>query len=678
MPFSSVKLVPGVNVQMTPTLAQTNYVAMNLGRFQDGLFQKLGGWERYYALPVSGIVRDLHAWADFNEIGHLALGSTTQLGVITSDVLADITPQTMTTSGATISTTSASATVGISDASIANVTSYDSIFFETPVAIGGLILSGAYPIVNVTGTTTYQITAQTTATSTASASANIVPSFQTASGTPQVTVTLANHGLSAGDRVAFEIPTVLTGSGVTILRGAYTALTIPSSSTFTISAPNQASAAVVVAMNSNQVSLRYAIAQGPPAAGVGYGLGTYGTGAYGLGVVPSAQQGAAIVSEGWQLDNWGSTLIACQRDGGLYEWSPTGGFATAKTILNSPTFSRGAFVSGQAPILIAYGASQDLDIGEDQDSLLIRNSDFENYEVWTESTTNQARRARLPTGSRIVGGIAGPKFDHIWTDVDFWTMSYAGFPLGYDLQPTGTACGLIGQHAVVRFRDAIYWMGQSNFFVYTGGGVQIIPCSVWDAVFQNINMDQAEKIRCGSNTPFNEIWWWYPSAGQTENDKYVKYNATENTWDFGDMPRTAWIDQSVLGNPIATISSGLVYQHEQGYDADGAPMAPYFDTGYAEIAAGEQFLFLDQWLPDMRWGTYPGNTGAQLTVTFNVVNFPGETPRVYGPYNFNKSTQYVMTRMRGRQISMRVQSSDAGSFWRLGLVRFRWSTDGRR
>ena len=677
MAFATVKLVPGVDVERTPTLAEAAYVDTNLVRFREGLVQKLGGWEKYYELPVSGIPRDLHAWQDQNETGYLASGTTTQLGVVSGGTLNDITPQQETSDFTPdFTTTSSSTTVEIDDPNISTVTTFDSVFFYTPVSVGGLVLSGAFPISLVTGTTTYQIEAASAATSSVS-NGGAVPVFDTTSGSAIVSVTLADHDLSVGGTFVAQLPT--TVGGITIF-GSYQVIAAPSSSTFTISATQQASSTASASMNSGDAQIVYNIALGPSAAGVGYGIGTYGTGSYGLGILSSVQTGDPVTSNSWTLDNWGATLVACQQDGGIYIWSPTDGFTTAQLVETAPAFCRGAFVSGQAPILIAYGASEAKDIGVDQDALLIRNSDFEDYDVWTETLQNQARRYRLPTGSRIVGGLAGPKFDHLWTDTDFWTMSYDGFPLVFTYLPTGAACGLIGQHGATRFRDAIYWMGQSNFFVYAGGGVQVLPCSVWDAVFQDLDIDNAEKVRCGSNTPFNEIWWFYPSlsGGTGENDKYVKFNITEGSWDLGSLGRTAWIDQSVLGNPIASTQGGLIYQHEEGYNDDGNPMMPSFTTGYFYIAEGEVFPFVDQMLPDFKWGTYAGDQDAQLQVTLNVVDYPGQTPQTFGPFTYSQATEYIQLRLRGRQVSMTFSSSDTGSFWRLGRVRFRYSGDGRR
>lgn len=62
MPFAPVELTPGVNVERTPTLNEAGYSQSNLIRWKDKLAQKIGGWVSYYANPVAGIPRCLHAW----------------------------------------------------------------------------------------------------------------------------------------------------------------------------------------------------------------------------------------------------------------------------------------------------------------------------------------------------------------------------------------------------------------------------------------------------------------------------------------------------------------------------------------------------------------------------------------------------------------------------------------
>src|SRR5262249_52407988 len=162
-----------------------------------------------------------------------------------------------------------------------------------------------------------------------------------------------------------------------------------------------------------------------------------------------------------------------------------------------------------------------------------------------------------------------------------------------------------GPHAAGIFSGNIYWCGITNFFMLGGNGVQALPCSVWDFMFQNLSTANQSKIRCAVNSNFNEVAWFFPSAtGSGEKDSYVKLNVSENEWDYGTLSRTAWIDVTIFGNPIGTDTGGAIYQHEQGSDADTTPMNAAFETGWWAISDGEEFAFVDFVLPDMQWGFF--------------------------------------------------------------------------
>src|ERR1700685_1503120 len=122
------------------------------------LVQKLGGWSKFYPSPIiTNIVRALWAWQDLNLNEHLAFGTDeglsteSQLAVITGGVLEDITPWLQPTplfapELAAISTIAGSATVVITDFETAAypITSVNSVYIATQIAVGGLILFGSY------------------------------------------------------------------------------------------------------------------------------------------------------------------------------------------------------------------------------------------------------------------------------------------------------------------------------------------------------------------------------------------------------------------------------------------------------------------------------------------------------------------------------------------------------
>lgn len=753
MPFQTIRLRPGVNVEATPTLNEAGYSESNLIRWRDGLAEKIGGWSKFYAFVISGFTRALHAWQDLSDNDRLAVGNTTSLSVITNGTLVDITPQQLTSNlDPDFETTATSTTVVVNDPNIADVTIYDSIEFKTPVAIGGIVLSGVYPITLVLGATSYQIEAATAAATTRAnlAITNItqanpgvvtytgadniangdlvyiygvtgmtqvnnllftvanldtgantfelsgvnttgytaysadgqvsfgsVPMFTTASGSASVTVTLQDHGLAANDTINFPIST--TVGGVTI-DDSYTVFSVTDVDNFVITAETQATSTASAFMNTGDARLLYTITLGPSSGGSGYGIGTYGTGGYGTGSTPGQQIGTPITATDWSLDNWGEILLANPEGGGIYWWKQQTGFQQAKLVTEGPAFNNGIFVAMPAQILVAWGSTFSETIGIQQDPLLIRWSDQEDFFNWTVTATTQAGSFTVPTGSRIVGGMQTRNLACIWTDLDLWGMDYVGPPLVFGFNKIASNCGLIGKHAAAQLADKVYWMGRSNFFALAGGGVGPLPCSVWDRVFQDLDTANQTKCVAGSNTPFSEVLFFYPSVsgGTGEPDKYVKLNTIEGAWDYGTLGRTAWIDESVLGTPIAASPQGFIFSQESGEDADGQPIMASFTTGYWVIAEGEEFAFVDWVLPDFKYGKVTNPTGANIQVTFYVTDFPGQTPRTYGPYNVTSTTEVINTRFRGRQMAMKVSTSDVGSFWRLGAIRFRYATNGRR
>lgn len=674
MPEASLRLRPGVNVEFTPTLNESGISACNYIRFKAGLPEKLGGWTKFYPFTVSGVPKALHAWSDLNAVPHLAVAATLQLSVITNGTQQDITPQTLISDTAVaISTTLASTTVGISDPNIANVTVLDSVFFNTPVSVGGIILQGIYPITLITGTSSYEITAADAATSTVVAG-GAVPDFTTVSGSAVVLVDFDDHGLSVGSRFTFPIPTVV--GGVTV-SGTYVVASVPTANSFTIAANTQATSSTTDSMNGGLAQYVYYITIGPQALGVGYGLGGYGEGGYGTGIVPSSQTGTPITATDWTLDNWGEIVLACPRGGGIYYWSPNAGLVNADLADNAPIFNNGIFVAMPEQILVAWGS---IASGIQQDPLTVRWSDSLDFTIWAVTSQTQAGSFRIPTGSEIIGGMQATQQALIWTDLDVYSMTYLGPPLVFGFNKISSGCGLIGPHAMAEMRGVVYWMSSGNFFKMGGAGVQQVDCSVWDKVFQNLDTANQRKCVAAPNSAFDEMWFFYPSlsGGTGEIDSYVKINTESGAWDYGSMPRTAWIDQSVLGEPIAATPTGIIYQHETSPDADGQPLNAWFETGWFVIAEGQQFPFVDWLFPDMKFGYSDGAQTATILMTIYAADYPNGTIRPYGPFTMTQATSFINLRLRGRQIKIRIESNDIGSFWRLGLPRYRVQQMGRR
>lgn len=686
MPWGTVKLRPGVVTQWTPVLNETGVSQSNLIRYHDGLVQKLGGWEKYYSGTISSTIREIHGWAallgtEFLGVGATGtstLGSSASAGalsVITSGSLSDITPQTYTTNPApNFSISSGSNVVTVIDAG-SSTSVFDTVFFNTQLAIGNMLLAGAYHINTVGGSSTYTIRSSVVA-STTIVSSGILPVFNTTANSAVVTVTLPNNNYSATPNLYQNFIAPSSVGGNITIEGPYQINTVIDSTQFTIIAPTEATSTSTTTMNSGNAQLVYYEGIGPPAAGFGYGVGGYGLGGYGIGTSSGGGTGGGtpITATDWTMDNWGSILLACPTDGPIYAWAGDGGFTTATVVPTAPFFNGGLYISQPQQILVAWRSCQTTGV---QDPMKLRWSDAGDYTVWDVTSQTAAGSFTIPVGSRIIGGIQAGLRGIIWTDTDVWLQQYVGLPVVFNHTRVGTGCGLIGPHAAGVANDRVYWCGNNNIFVLDNKGVDTVPCSVWDFLFQNLNETYKERIRCAVNSMFNEISWYFPSSASTgENDSYIKLNLKEGSWDYGSLQRTAWNNVSALGNPIGTTTT-QIYQHEITNDNDGTPISPSFETGYFTIAEGERLSFVDYVVPDMKFGTY-GSSGASCEMTIRAVDYPGEEPRTYGPVIFTSTTQYLNPRLRGRFMSLSVTSNDLGSFWRIGGIKYRYAPAGRR
>lgn len=707
MAHQTLKLIPGVDVIKTPTLNEAALSSTNLIRFMPdrnnlGLPQKMGGWVTYYNSAFSSPIRALKGWADLNAINHLAVGTTTQLDVLTNGNLANITPQiSVTNTAPNFSTSTGSNVVTIVDTNI-TPSILDYVNFVTPVSVGGLVLTGAYQIYTA-ASSTYTIQTASNATSNVT-SGGASFTFSTTSGSSIVTASLADNTYNQGDEVYIGVST--TVGGVTIF-GLYTIIDTPatneslSAGQFTFSTQNSAtSTAGPTSINGGNIQSDFYVAIGPQPTGTGYGVGGYGTGGFGVGTTQPSVPGTPITASDWSLDNFGQNLVSCPVGGAVYSWTPNGQLQNAQIVgQQTPLVNDGIFVAMPERQVVAWGSSFTLQ----QDPLLIRWSDAGDSTTWIGTATNQAGSYRIPSGSKIVTCVQGPQQGFIWTDIDLWAMQYIGPPLVYGFNKIGSNCGAISRKCVGQLNNSIFWMSQKQFFMNIGSGPQPLPCPIWDVIYQNLNQGSngngipyTQNIRCAVNSQFNEIMWFYPSVNSSngENDSYVKFNVVLQQWDFGSLGRSAWIDQSVLGPPIGAGTDNYLYQHEVGNDAASGTqtvaMNSFVQTGFFNIAEGDQIMFVDQIRPDMKWGTYSGNPNATVYMTIYWTNYAGDPLQSTGSYAgypsglvssatfpMTQQTEYISCRIRARLIAIKIYSQDVGTFWRLGGIRYRAAPDGK-
>jgi hypothetical protein len=620
MPFTKLQFRPGINREVTNYTNEGGWRFCDKIRFRDGFPESIGGWEKVSNSQFLGTCRMLHSWTELSGTSYIALGTNLKSYVMRGSEFYDITPIRATTAAGdvTFSATSGSTTLTVSDTSHGALLN-DFVTFTDAVSLGGNItadvLNAEHQITNVVDADSYTIEVSVAAT--------------------------------ASD----------TGSGGSNTIGAYQ---------------------INTGLDTSVV-------------GSGWGADPWGSGGWG-DPASAAIPGATLRLYG--MDNYGEDLYFNVRNGGIYYWDESVGLSARAVAISdlsgsskAPTIARQVMTSDRDRHAIAFGCDDEFSIGT-QDPLLIRFSDQENILDWETLSTNTAGSLRISSGSEIVAAVKTRQQILVFTDISLHTMQYIGPPFTFGLTEISTAITLAGPNAAVAVGDAVYWMGEGAFYVYQGT-VQKLPCAIRGFLFDNMNISQAQKIYAGHNSEFSEVWWFYASTNSTTNDRYVVYNYAENVWYYGTLGRTAWEQRGVFGYSIAAGTDGYMYYHELGIN-DGSTNPPsainaYIESSPMDMGDGDNYMFASRILPDITFRRSDDNPS--VTFTVKATDYPGdgyiddeesETVTRTQTSPVQKFTRQLFIRLRGRSMSLRVESDQYNTQWRLGSPRIEIRSDGRK
>ena len=516
------------------------------------------------------------------------------------------------------------------------------------------------------------------------------PFTATATGTSILIVTQNSHGLSTGDYVYFSsIASNPCGIAKAIMQKAFP-ITNTGTNTYTITLNGTSTATTTSTAASGGSVTVYTPA--PP------------TRAWNT----AATIGVAQQLRLWTNDNYGQNLFIAPRGGPIYYWLAASGTGTRAQSLQTlstnagysgtyvPTTTYQVLSSAIQKFVIAMGANP-YTAGSPSTTfnpMLVRWSDQLNEYQWVPAVTNQAGEFTLTNGSYIMGARATRQEILIWTDSCLYSMQYLGAPYVWGFNILMDNISVMSPNSMITANNVTYWMGTDKFYMYSGR-VETLPCSLRQFVFNDINQDQAYQIFAGLNEGFNEVWWFYCSQNSTQIDKYVIYNYLDRVWYYGTMARSAWLDSGIRQYPIAADYNNRILYHENGVDDNAtqttAAIDAYVQSSDFDIGDGHNFGFVWRILPDVNFnGSNINNPAVTMTIKprvnsgtpYGIANNPTVTSaNNYGAasaYNIQEFTGQVYTRLRGRQLAFRIESTGVGVNWQLGSPRIDIRPDGRR
>ena len=629
MPLKKMVFKPGVNREVSRYTSEPGWYECDKVRFRGGYPEKIGGWQRISSSTFLGVCRSLSSWVTLGSIQYIGVGTHLKFYLEEGAAYNDITPLRATTSAGdvTFAATNGSSTLTVTDSSHGAVED-DFVTFTGAASLGGTItaevLNQEYQVAELVNANSYKITAKNPSTGVAVA-ANASDSGNGGSSV------VGKYQITTGQ--AYEVPAV------------------------------------------------------------GWGAGTWGGGTWGTGL--SSTENIRL----WSQAQFGEDLVFGPRDGPVYYWDATNGLSTRAVALTSlsgasdvPTTQRLVFVSDVSRFVFCMGTNV-LGSGT-TDPMLIRWSDQESVTNWTPAATNQAGDLRLSKGTEIVSARQSREEILVWTDSSLYSLQYQGPPAVWGANLVGDNVSIASQNAVAHSNGVSFWMGKDKFYMYDGR-TQPLPCTVRRYVFDDFNTLQYDQVFAGTNEAFHEVWWFYCSDDSTTIDKYVVYNYLDKTWYYGTMARTAWMDSGLRDSPLAATYTYNLVNHEVGADdketGTTTAITASITSGQFDIDDGHRFALISRVMPDM---VFEGSTATSPAATISLLPLANSGSGYNDPTSesgnssgavtrtatspVEQYTGQIHTRVRGRQMSLKVESTAEGVRWQLGSPRFDMRVDGRR
>ena len=621
MPLKKILLKPGVNRENTRYTSEGGWYESDKVRFRQGTPEKIGGWVRLSTNFFLGVCRSIASWTTLLGVSLKGVGTNLKMYIERGGQYYDITPIRVTTSAGDVT-------------------------------------------------------------------------FAATTGSDVLVVSDTAHGATAGSFVTYSGAVSLGGNvTATVLNAEYQIATVINANSYRIVVPVTANASDSGNGGSAVVG-RYQVNVGPE---IQQALSGWGTGPWGLGSWGNGLPGTEEIRI-WNQANYGEDLIFGPRGGGIYYWDATGGVGARGVNIagmmgasDVPTAVSKLLVSDVSRFVLCFGANP---LGSAVlDPMLIRWSDQEDFLNWTPAITNQAGDLRLSLGSKIITAVQNRQEILVFTDLAMYSLQYQGPPFVWGAQTMADNISIAGPNAVTVANNTAYWMGDDKFYIYNGR-TQTLRCDLRQYIFQSFNFDQRDQVFAGTNEAFNEVWWWYPSAGSTVPDRYAIYNYSEDIWYYGNLTRTAWLDSAASGRPVAAVDNRLVV-HETGVD-DGTngvlvPIPASINSAEFDIEDGQNFGFIWRVVPDV---TFRGSTANNPAITMTLLPLQSSGSGYNNPASVagtnsapvvrsavlpvEQFTGIIYTRVRGRQMSMKVESTDLGVAWQLGAPRIDVKLDGKR
>lgn len=720
MPLQKLQLRPGVNRESTTYANEGGWFESEKIRFRSGQPEKIGGWTNL-ATSTGGVVntyngvsRDMNNWVTLNYSNLNGVGTNQKYYIENGGLYHDVTPLTaaspVSIGGAGPFATTSGSKLVLVTVSAHGISPGTWVTFSGAVAGGGLTLNGEFEAVSTPTGNTFTIISPTAATSTSAntGGASVVANFQIAAGSATYTT---SNGWGAGPwNGAYG-----WGDASATANSIGTQLRLWTADNFgqdLIFAP-RGGAIYYWAVDTSAYS------RGVTLTSLGDSYVPTST----LAVIASDVQrfviafGANSYTPGDPATVFDPMIVRWSDQEDAYTWVP------------SATNQAGEYkLAGGSTIVTAKTAKQEILIWTDAALFTMQylgppyvwgfNLLMDNISIISPNATASVNNQTFWMGvdkfyvyTGRVDTVPCTLRQYVFNDIN-QSQSYqivAGTNEGFNevwwFYPSANS-PVNNRYVIYNHLEKIWYYGTMNRTAWLDSPLRQFPMGAQSVQ----NSFLGEAITSATATSLTLInGYSYPNSGTLVIDsEYISYTAHDSADGNTLTGCSRGAVNPVTGSPttaathvqysaVTYLTPNQVMFHENGTD-DYSGVAPaaidsYVQSSDFDIGDGNNFGFVWRMLPDV---TFDGSTVAAPKVNLSVrprqnsgTNYGvGNAPAVISGNNYSSPlnhnyvvqlfTGQVYTRIRGRQMAFKIESTDLGVAWQLGATRIDVRPDGRR
>lgn len=377
-----------------------------------------------------------------------------------------------------------------------------------------------------------------------------------------------------------------------------------------------------------------------------------------------------VLGHMWTLDNFGDLLVAMvSYDKRLLIWNPgdTTAVPSAEVVPTPPdgTATPPEPGGGNAPKGRFFVISPERHVivfNTADDGLHPNRFEWcsqENIKDWKyDNETNSAGFYDIEPSSPFVTAVPTRTGILAFTTSRSYLISYIGDPYFYSYTLLGFYNAPVSGSSITRSASTAIWYAPDGFWSFDGVNIAPLSCPLLDFIQRDIDpiwsYRRMSAVYLGVQS---ELWFFYPTVGETENNRYLCFNFDEKWWSMGQLKRTCGNPGSTLAYPLMSDGTNLFY-HEKGTAFADAPVLPYAQTAAINVGNGGRKCTVRQGIVDTR--APAADVQFRVGATLDRIEDGSEIEDIEMSLAIRREGGKVDFRVTGRDVFVRVEAARNG------------------